>query len=247
MSNEATGRPKEGPTNADILAYLEKNNGRIGDVEKRLDSLSVLEKKVDGFDRELKKLWNAMEDRNKKLDARLSCVEEKVECSDFSVAQLESKVIQFEKERDSLKNEVIYLTSQSMRNNLIFTNITEADDENQHKTERLLRSHLVDKLKVAQDLVADMKFERVHRIGERSRGKPRNIVAKFVLFKDREFVRRQWKQLQGTQFNMFEQFPKEVIEKRRRLVPKMKEHRNKGDRAWIAYDTLYVNGKAVRE
>ena len=93
-----------------------------------------------------------------------------------------------------------------------------------------------------------MKFERVHRTSnERTPGKPRSIVAKFAFFKDREAVRRQWKHLSGTGFNVFEQFPPEVVAKRRKLLPKMREARDQGKRAWIAFDTLYVDGRPVRD
>ena len=78
-------------------------------------------------------------------------------------------------------------------------------------------------------------------------GRIRSIVAKFTRFKEREYVRKQWKTLEGSNYNVYEQFPKEVVEKRRRLQTKVREHRSKGDTAWIAYDTLYVNGRPVRE
>lgn len=60
----------------------------------------------------------------------------------------------------------------------------------------------------------------------------RKIVAKFLQYKDKEFVRKQWKILKGTPFHVSEQFPKGVVEQRKR--------------AWITYDTLYVDGKAVK-
>ncbi|KAH3897116.1 hypothetical protein DPMN_021301 [Dreissena polymorpha] len=69
-----------------------------------------------------------------------------------------------------------------------------------------------------------MRFERVHRSPSHPvTGKVRSVVAKFAFFKDREVVRRQWPELKGTPYNVFEQFPPEIQEKRRRLVPKMKE------------------------
>ncbi|KAH3771862.1 hypothetical protein DPMN_173191 [Dreissena polymorpha] len=43
--------------------------------------------------------------------------------------------------------------------------------------------------------------------------------------------------------DVFEQFPPEIQEKRRRLVPKMKEAKRDGKKAWIAYDTLYIDGR----
>ncbi|KAH3753329.1 hypothetical protein DPMN_032700 [Dreissena polymorpha] len=60
-------------------------------------------------------------------------------------------------------------------------------------------------------------------------------------------VRREWKHLSGTGCQMFEQFPPEVVEKRRKLVPKMKDAKKEGKRSWIVYDTLYVDGKPVKQ
>ncbi|KAH3774197.1 hypothetical protein DPMN_175571 [Dreissena polymorpha] len=59
-------------------------------------------------------------------------------------------------------------------------------------------------------------------------------------------VRKRWKELDGTAYRVFEQFPPEVMSKRRQLVVKMKEARRLGKRAYLAYDTLYVDGTPVR-
>lgn len=40
---------------------------------------------------------------------------------------------------------------------------------------------------------------------------------------------------------------REVTDKRRKLMKKLKETMDQGKRAWIMYDTLYVNGTPVRE
>ena len=75
----------------------------------------------------------------------------------------------------------------------------------------------------------------------------RSIVAKFHNFKERELVRKQGKALKGSRFFVNEQFPREVADKRRRLVSKMKEARQQGKSAWLSYDTLYVDTRAVRD
>ena len=50
--------------------------------------------------------------------------------------------------------------------------------------------------------------------------RPRNIVAKFSLYKDKEMVRRAKSKLRGTDHYIFEQFPKEIADKRRPLSPR---------------------------
>jgi hypothetical protein len=133
-----------------------------------------------------------------------------------------------------------------MRNNLIFANIEEAPTETSDDTENTLRTFLTDKMKLAQKFVDELQFERVHRMGAKTDRHGRKIVAKFSLFKEREYVRKQWRTLQGSNYFVHEQFPKEVNDKRRKLVPKLKEAKQAGKRAWLAYDTLYVDGKPVK-
>ena len=65
-------------------------------------------------------------------------------------------------------------------------------------------------------------------------------------FGDREKVRGNSKNFKGTQFYVSEQFPPEVAAKRRRIFRKVKE-RLAGRKAWVSYDTLYVDGKPVRD
>ena len=110
-----------------------------------------------------------------------------------------------------------------------------------------MKTFIHEKMKVAQDSIDKMAFDRVHRMGPRSDGRCRKIVARFRDFKECEFVRKQWKSLEGTHYQVHEQFPPEIVEKRRKLIPKLKAARQQNKRAWISYDTLYVDGKPVRD
>lgn len=239
------------PTNRELMNCMLDISKRLGTVELKLGTLDQLEKKVTGIEKELNNIWVSIDDRTKKIEERVSKIEDKVDSDDIGAALLASKVDNLEKARDDMRDEVAYLKSQSMRNNLIFTNITEDNSsglESYETTEKLLRQHLQDKLWIAKEMAESIRFERVHRSpGHTISGKVRNIVAKFIYFKDREFVRKQWKHISGTKFSMYEQFPPEVIAKRKKLIPKMKKKREEGKQAWIAYDTLYVNGRPDRD
>ena len=78
-----------------------------------------------------------------------------------------------------------------MRSNLVFTNVPESAIEGQMKTEEKIRTHLVDKMKITKEQVEKISFERVDRMGTKQNGRIKNIVAKFPLFKEREYVRKQ--------------------------------------------------------
>ena len=118
---------------------------RRTDVEKKLGSLKTLEKKVDGFDRE--------------------SIEERAESTDFAVGQTSSKISELEHANDRLKDNLVYLQSQSMISNIVFTNVPESAIEGQVETEENIRNHLVDKMKIAKEQVEKISFERVHRMG----------------------------------------------------------------------------------
>ena len=205
--------------------------------------MEALEGNVDKLDNEMNKIWVHVNDNMLKMGSRVDKVEEQLDSSDFSLGLVNDKMVELEKHNESLKEDIAYLHSQSMRNNLIFGNIPEARTDGQNEnTEEILRCFLVDKMKIASDLVNKIQFERVHRIGPLSReGRGR----KFTLFKEREYVRKQWKALAGTNFYVSQQFPKSVSDKRRSLLPKLKEAKRQNKRAWLAYDTLYIDGKKI--
>ena len=248
-SNHDSNKPKQSaePSLKDVMLCLKGIEGKISNMDKRLDALEEVKQKVDRFDIEIKKLWVALEDKNRKVSERITVVEDKVESSDFSIGLLSDKVVNLQKEKGKLKDDITYLQSQSMRSNLLFSNIPEVGSGFVEDAEETVRQFLVDKMKIAQETVDRMKMERVHRIGPKQKDKCRKIVAKFLEYKDKEYVRKQWKALDGTPFYVNEQFPREVEEKRRKLRPRVKEAKSQGKQAWIAYDTLYIDGKAVKD
>ena len=88
------------------------------------------------------------------------------------------KLEQISLENKKLKEEIVDLQFRSMRDNLIFVNISEERLENPDITEKLLLKFLEESLHMPADEVAEIKFERAHRSGPTEK-KPRNIVAKF--------------------------------------------------------------------
>ncbi|KAH3827699.1 hypothetical protein DPMN_129640 [Dreissena polymorpha] len=139
-------------------------------------------------------LWVVHEERAKKVEERLSRIEDNVDGADIHASELAERVQELVKERDTLREDVSYLQSQSMRNNLVFTAKPEANGnvfETPEMTEAKLRQHLVSAFKLSQEVATSIIFERVHRSpGSPIHGKIRNIKAKFSFFKDREIVRK---------------------------------------------------------
>ncbi|KAH3881351.1 hypothetical protein DPMN_005276 [Dreissena polymorpha] len=62
-------------------------------------------------------------DRNRKLGEQVTKVEEKTGSIDFVMSTVNSKVTKLEKKRSTLQEELVYLQSQSMRKDLMFSGI----------------------------------------------------------------------------------------------------------------------------
>ena len=235
------------PSSADIMKFLNKIDAKLSEVTEKLKVLDTAEKKVNEFDADLKQLRATFEKDRKDHADKMMVVNDRLENLEFSGGELFDKLERLENDNKKLQEKMTYLQSKSMRNNLIFTNLPEDENERSENTERKLRQVLVDKLKMAQDAVDNLKLERVHRMGIPRSRYSRNIVCKFSLFKDREEVRKRSSYLKGTNFFVQEQFPSEIVEKRKLLLPKLKEAKRDGKKAWLSYDTLYVDGKPFKE
>ena len=131
---------KSEPTNGDIMKCLDGIVSRLDHMDKRLNGLEERKVQVTAFDKDLKKLWTLVEDKNKITENRLSAVEDKVDTCEFSQDKLYGKVVSLESEKQSLKDEIVYLQAQSMRNNLVFSNITETENETNEEAEEKIKS-----------------------------------------------------------------------------------------------------------
>ena len=100
-------------------------------------------------------------------------------------------------------------------------------------------------LKISKEDVHYISCERVHRIGKSSHtdSKLRPLIAKFTYHKDKEFVISQAK---NPNLAVARDFPKEVVGKRKLLLPTLKDAKKKGHTAALVYDKLYINGQLYR-
>ncbi|KAH3775741.1 hypothetical protein DPMN_177418 [Dreissena polymorpha] len=177
------------PTIRNLMKLIKHVSDRIESVKKKIGGIDSIEKKMCNLEKDINKLCVALEDRVGKVDERVTRLEDKVDAADFHSAQLSERVQELEKERDTLRNNLTYLQSQFMRNNLIFTGIAEVNStgrEPPETTERKLRQHLHDACKIVRDVADSIRFERVHCSPDSPiSGRITNIVAKFTYFKDR--------------------------------------------------------------
>ena len=72
------------------------------------------------------------------------------------------------------------------------------------------------------------------------------MVAKFLRYQDKEFIRKSEYLLKGTKFGIAEQFPKEIAETRRKPHPIIKKAKEDGNAATLIKDKLSINSQRYR-
>lgn len=145
---------------------------------------------------------------------------------------------------DDLETKDLYLEAYSRRENIKFLNIEEERGEN---TEEIMRAFLRDELKLTDS--QSIEIQRVHRNGRSFGDKPRPILARFVRYKDVEKILQRGRNLKGTNYRMFTDLPRELVERRKQLLPILKKAKEKSIPASFSKsqpDRLFVKGKEWR-
>jgi len=94
------------------------------------------------------------------------------------------------------------------------------------------------------EYVEDISNERAHRVGKlRSDGKARPIIAKFSFFKDKNYVFSKAPTVAGTNFGVSPDFPKEIVDIRKSLLPHLRAATKRGCTAKLVYDKLYIDSQ----
>ena len=157
---------------------------------------------------------------------------------------MEGRLTRAEKEVEDMREKLLHHEARSMRDNLIFHNIPEEKDED---TEAVLKKFCKEELKIGSSTMERIKFDRVHRAGLKARGKDRIIVAKFNPSRGKDVVLQHAKNLdRNKKFGINEQLPRELEERKKRLLPKFREARSNQRNPKWSLDKLIIDNKTTR-
>lgn len=97
-------------------------------------------------------------------------------------------------------------------------------------------------LKLSPEVVRDITFT-----GRPVDGKTRPIIARFEHYKEKELAKSHGKELNVTSPWLNDHFPAEINDRRKKLIPIMRENRALNHRVALTVDRLYINGQLYRD
>ena len=159
------------------------------------------------------------------------------------VHTIENTLSGFDHRLKLLEYKSIDLEARSRRNNLIFSGISELKDEN-------CADRISEFLSYYLHINSCPPIPRAHRLGRYRRGSVRSIIVYFLDYRDTVYVLSQANKLKGTNFSINRDFPKEIVNARRRLWSEYKRLRsaNPDCKTNIVYPAnLVSNGHTVAD
>ncbi|CAG2254882.1 unnamed protein product [Mytilus edulis] len=176
----------------------------------------------------------------------LSGMSTEVKSLSVRVAKLENSKDNFSKDTvenvktvNSKVEDLKHLRCRGYIDNLLFHGIPETEDDTSENCIDTVASICDDKLELN-----DIKhtITKAHRLGQKKAGQARPIIVRFNDSNARSQVRSNSYKLKNTNVGISQQYPKDVNDRRKRLVPLYKEAKLQKKKAVLINDKLYVDG-----
>jgi ribA/ribD-fused uncharacterized protein len=240
MSTNMEDLPKDQPAwMQNILKRMEV----MDDIQRSVkdiqtNSMPALEKSLN----DLQKCFQEVQQEKTKDRQRIVNLED-------GMATMADENAKLKRELSETKGKLLYLESQTRRNNLIFKGVEEDNEESWAATEEKIYQVLETELEILH--ARDMAIERAHRLNDRPKGNnhvARSIIVKFLNFKDRQTVLSNVSKLAGknSRIMVFEDYPHEIQANRQKLWPVFKAAKQMDQfkkSTFLRLDKLYINGK----
>ena len=231
----------------EVLSILNMAGEVIPKLEQVLEKLENLERYVKAVDEKVSNLQakvDCFEAFKNKTEKKIKELEDGL---DFANTERESFKEKFDKlkcEINQLRNEKLYMEVYQRRENLRFFGIKE-----EAVMEEDAREVLVGFLKTELGMENEdqIEFQRVHRVGKRvsSSGKPRQIIARFLKYPQREEVMSNARKLKGKNFGISPDLPSEILERRKKKMKQFKQAKKDSKTAFFSRaepDKLFIDG-----
>ena len=238
----AVGSSSTSEEATNVFTVLQQDPGN-SDLGKKLDYLSNM---ISGMNTLLLEVRNSLQFSQAELaEAKeaISQLQRDVTTNTSKISDLQKELTCERKERLKLEERVIHLEAQSRRDNLLFDGVPEPEGETPTDCLNTVFHILQHNMSIPD--ARQMKIVRCHRNGPKIPGstRPRQIIFKMFWFGDREKIWQSRRKLKGSKIWVSEDFPKEIVQRRYKLQPILREAKQLKKSAFISVDKLIVEGR----
>lgn len=200
----------------------------VEDVERLLKANNTVirqEIKVD--------IDSAKDETINSINVTLTKHQEQIDALKNKITQLEDK--DRKRDEDDLQREVV-----ERRHNIILYKI----EENEQSQGELLEAIVKLLNESVEEGVQTNDIDQIYRVGKKKNdGTRRPVLVKFISLIKKESIMRKWKFFNAKNIQIFNDFPAEIRERRKEILPLAKLLKSKGMKTSVKNDKLIVNGE----
>ena len=247
----ATGASaKSGSVSSDVNKSGEPNNESVTDITKLCESggvspaLATLLLQIHNNTLQTNHTVTEINKRFAAQDENITTIKTDMQAMSARMDILAGRLVRAEQNNKRLSSELEQLKAHGMNSNLVITspNCRETPDE---KTIEVVQKFLKDELKISNP--EKLYIPVAHRVGQKIEGKSRPIIIKVPESDDVNMIMRNVGKLKGSKSYVDRQIPASMQERRRMTVPTFKAAKQKGEKALIVRDKLFIKGNLQRQ
>ena len=228
-----------------VMPKLEQVLEKLDKVESKLEKLEDYVKAVDKKVSDLRSKVERFESFRNETKKTIKDIEDGMNFANAERETFKKKLQEMKGQIYQLKDEKLYMGVYQRLKNLRFFGIKE---ENEEDTREVLVDFLKTELGIGD--AEDLEFQRAHRIGKQSSptGKPRQIIARFLRYPDREEVMSNARKLKGKDVGISPDLPKEILERRKKKMHQFKKAKQDGKTAFFSRaepNKLFIDGVQI--
>jgi len=153
---------------------------------------------------------------------------------------LEGRVARADREIDVMKEDLLSQQARSMRDNVQFFNIPDREDE---VCREVVEEFMKTEMKIPEEKLAKIKFDRIHRVGDYDRNHTRVIIGK-TSSEGKQIIFQHVRNLKRP-YGVSEQLPPKLAQRKKKLMPQYKEARHLKKNVKWSVDKLIIDGKVT--
>lgn len=167
------------------------------------------------------------------IESLLASTNEKIKKLEDSLTVKEQEITELRRDLELTKR----------KNNLVFFRVNEME-----VNDKDLKGGVVNMIKAhAHPTFCEEEIDEVYRVGKKANGKTRPIVVSFLKHSTLNKILANKKELMAQNIGCSQDYPKSIIENRKKLQPVVNKFIGQGRRAQLRVDSIFVDGKKLTD
>jgi ribA/ribD-fused uncharacterized protein len=221
------------------------------DISSVIITINDLKKEIHDMKASIQNLTDSVchvSESNERLVTEVANINKKLNRMDSVLTNTDHKYNDLLSKYEALNEKMIFLDCSARRDNLLFYGVNEESQEGRNPEDCVHK--IYDVLERIMDIqnARSFKLVKCHRIGAptstmtgtETPSRPRAILCKFDCQQDRQTVWKARGELKDSRYSVQEDFPKEVLDRRKILAPIMFAAKRRKLTAYMVVDKLHI-------